>query len=409
MADEIFGKDDNELTLVIEDTEITVESARLLRTMDTGADALTCTMPWEPGLDDKIDEITAPFSYSECAVYLGNHLAMIGVLYNVTQSRTNAGTKKDLEIYSPTADLIDSTVVSPYEENNVSLTDRCKKQCEPFGIDVVIGDGVNLLKERRVQTGRYQKDKTKPRQWPEAIKTMRDIIDDIIDAPKVNTKGTWKVTGEKIVREEQKFSRVSAKQTDTIWKHLSGLAAQRGLLLDCTKYGDLLITKANTTDTPVATIQEGNPIANDFVATFDGRKRFNIYRALASSSRSGKSASASSAKDEVVILPRLLTFRSQNNLPGEAPNAADWRKNKSVAEALTIPFPVNSWYDPNGNLWEPNTKVTVISPTIGLTNGYTFLINQVEFNYKADGATANLKLVPPSVYTIGELDEPWVS
>lgn len=409
MLESLPFKDPDEMTLIIGDREITMESARFLRTMDTGTDALSCKMPWEPGLDDDIDELTNFMSYSETGLYIGGELQQIGILYNVENISSKDGTSKDLEIYNRTADIIDSNVLSPFQVKNMSLTDRCKQQCKPFSINVVIGDGVNLLKKRRIVTGKYTSKTEKKYEWSPEVQEMSDILGAFaIDIDEVETKGTWKVTGVTTIEEEQKFSLISSKQTDKIFKHLSELAKQRGLLLSCTKYGDLLITKANTEDKPVGTIKETNSDTDTFKLKVSGRERYNIYRALASSSRSNRAMSAATAKDESVKAPRLLTFRSPNNLPGEALNAADWRKNKSAADAMKMPFPVNTWYAPNGKLWEPNTTVTVVSPTIGIKTGFTFLISQVEFIYKQDGVSANLKLVPPTMYTTGVIREPWI-
>ena len=133
------------MTLIIAEREIEIHSATFMRSMDTGTDAFNCSMPWEPELDIELDNITAPYGYQDCTVYLGGLLQMVGTLYNVTQKRNNSGTSKDLEIYNKTADIIDSTLIKPYEANNITLTDRCKQQCEQYGIDVVIGDGVNSI------------------------------------------------------------------------------------------------------------------------------------------------------------------------------------------------------------------------------------------------------------------------
>jgi len=407
MLENLFGKDQNDFTLIIEDREIVIENGRLMRTMDTGADAITISMPWEPGLDDKIDRITSPFSYSECAIYLGGELQATGLLYNITQKMDGNGISKDFEIFTKTADIIDSTLMPPFEANNISLTDRCIQQCQPFGIDVVIGDGVNLLTERRIKTGTFVKTRKQMATDLVATKILNEALFINADYKTVETKGTYKVTGTKIIREEEKFSRVSGKQTDKIFNHLQKLAAQKGLLLSCTKYGDLLITKANTEAEPVGTITIENPIAGSYSASYKGRDRFTQYRSLASSSRSSKTGSASMAADDKVLTPRVLTFNGSNNLPGEALSAADWRKNKSAADAMTLPFSIDTWYAPNGKLWEANTTVTIINPVIG-ENGFTFLIVKVEFIFENNGISANLDLKPPTVFTTGEIVEPWI-
>jgi prophage tail gpP-like protein len=170
-----------------------------------------------------------------------------------------------------------------------------------------------------------------------------------------------------------------------------------------------LIVAPNIAGNPLGTIEDVNPMAESYEIKFTGRERWKYYRAIASSSRTGRAAAAGTAQDDVVTPPRKLTFTADDNLPGEAPNAAAWRKNKAAADALSIPFPVNSWYGPDGRLWMPNTRVTVVSDTIGLSDGFTFLISRVELKYAANGTTATLELKPPSAYsTDPEIQEPWL-
>ena len=71
MSDYISGKESDELTLVIGNREIIIESGKLLKAMNTGADGFNCVMPWQPGLDDEIDEITREGSFSEAKIYIG--------------------------------------------------------------------------------------------------------------------------------------------------------------------------------------------------------------------------------------------------------------------------------------------------------------------------------------------------
>lgn len=379
----------------IENREIIVESVSFVKTMDTGADACAVIMPWQPELDSKIDEITKPYSYSNAKILIDGNLESEMVLYDVTCQTNISGTVRNLDFFSKTADIIDSTVIAPYEMNNVKLTDRCKQQCNPFGVAVIVGDdaakSINETRRVIVQTGK------------------KKIISGRYD-PSAGALGNYAVEPifkSKLVTDEKKFPRIKAEPTETIWSHLTKLASQRGVLLSCTKNGDLLITTANINGTPVGTIEETvSGLADEYIAKFSGRARFNTYRAIVKSS-SSKTASQQRATDNTVKSPRLLTFNADDNIPGEAKSAAEWRKNKSAADAMSISFPVNSWYAPNGKLWQPNTTVTVISKTIGTKKGFTFLITQVKFDHKNTGQTAVLELKPPSMYSTGIVKEPW--
>lgn len=349
MSDFIPGKEDDELTLVIEDREIIISSGKLLKTMDTGSDAFTCVMPWEPELDSEIDQITAPYSYSECRIYIAGDLFMSGILYTVTPEQTNTGTTRKLEIYSKIADMIDSSWRPPYEENNIDLQQICASQASAFGIEVVLDSGVNV---------------------------------------------------------GGKFSRISVKQTDKCFDKLSKLAAQRGLLLSCNKYSELLIIKPNLNGTPVGTLFPENAYTQSYSAKFDGRKRFYQYEALGASSSSERTTTKQIARDTTIPASRFLTFKADESLPGETLNAAEWRRNKIAADSMMISWPINTWYNPKNELWQVNTKVTVKNPIISISEGFTFLINQVEYNFENSGTTARLNLVPPSMYGQEDIEEP---
>lgn len=392
--------DRDTLTVTVGNRDIIVESASFVRTMDTGADACTIIMPWEMGLDAEIDRITKPYSYSPAKIKIGDEVISEMVLYDVTQRTNSSGTVKELDFFSKTADIIDSTVIAPYEMNNVKLTDRCKQQCNPYGINVIIGDDTlqSISETRKVI---YDTGKT------------REFV---VGATLTNTLNFKPITQKipvkksKLVTDEKKFPRVKAEPTETIWSHLSKLAAQRGLLLSCTPSGDLLLTTANINGKPVGTIEEEiSPLASEFQAKFSGRDRFAMYRAIVKSSSTSRPAGIQTAKDTVVKAPRLLTFNADDNIPGEAKSAAEWRKNKSAADAMSISFPVNGWYAPDGSLWKPNTTVTIISKTLGIDKkNFTFLITRVELKYSNAGNSAVLELKPPSMYKTGVISEPWL-
>jgi prophage tail gpP-like protein/LysM repeat protein len=344
-------KDLGEFTLLIADTEVPVEGAKIIRTMDTAADGWTATIGWTPGLDRDADAFLLPYVYPEAAAYLGPELAVNGLLYTVKNAMTKEGIKKELEGFSYTADLVDSTIKPPYEKRNVTLEQRALDIAEGFEIDV-----------------------------------EKEFITD--------TGG--------------KFSRMTADKTETVFEHLKKYAGQRGLLISSTPAGNLLLTKANTNSKPVTTLEEMKPLPEGWQAGFDGRKRFNAYKAIGSSPR--KSSKTATAKDDVVPRSRFLTFTANNTTKGNIQKAADWKRGKSLADTLTIPFPVSDWYYEKAGkkiLWRPNTLVTVVSDAIHVPQGYDFLIRSVEYTWVKSGRSCLLNLVPPEVYTGEKIVEPW--
>jgi len=341
----IPGKDPDDMTIIIDGLEIKSMGSRIIRTMDTAADAWSASIEWQPGVRPDIDKRVRPYVYPPASVYIGGKLMVNGILYTTESDLSPTRSIKRLEGASFTADVVDSTMKPPYEKNNVTLKQRAEELVRPLGIDVVFD-----------------------------------------------------------IEEGGAFDRVTANENDTLFQHLASLAMQRSALISSTVNGDLLVTRA-ASGKPVATLQEGSQGAISLTARFDGRKRFNVYRAIGNSPAGNK---VGLAKDNRVPRSRFLTFQANETISGDIDKAAKWRRSKQLADALTIPFPTDSWYRPDGELWRENTIVTVISPTIHVPDGFNFLVRSVEYIDDVAGKTAILNLVPPQVYTGEELKEPWV-
>jgi len=344
---QLSGKANDALTIIIDDFEIIPQSARVLRTMDTAADGWSSKIEWSPGEDKKLDEKLRPYKYNNASVFIGSDLVINGVLYGITPVVDSGGRSKILEGASNTADIIDSTMKPPYEKNNITLEDRANELVAPYGI--------------------------------------RAIFDESSGGP---------------------FTRITASPTETIYSHLSKLATQRGFLVSSTIFGDLAFIKANTSGAIVGTIKEGDLFtAEKYQAKFDGRKRFSTYRAISQSPKNTNKIAIS--KDPGVSRPRFLTFQAQDTTDGNIKNAADWKRTTQLAEALTIPLPVEGWISPNGERWKENTLVSVESETLFVPDGFTFLIKRTEFITETTGKRTLLSIVPPQVYTGEPIPDIW--
>jgi len=313
--------------------------------MDTAADAWTASIAWFPE-DEEISDLLRPFAYRPATAYLGGFKLVDGFLYTTAPNKTTAGITMTLEGFSSTIDLVDSTLKPPYVQKLVTLKQRAEEVCSPFGVGVV--------------------------------------FEILVDPP---------------------FKKVTAEPTDKAFDHLAGLASQRGILISSTEDGELLFTEV-TKDPPVGTINDDLPPQQSISARFDGRQRFNSYKAIGQSP--GKTNKKAVAKDNAVPKTRFFTFRANDTTIGDIQTAADWRRSKQIADALTFPFPVSSWYSPDGNLWRENTLITVKSPIVYAPDGFDFLIRAVEYKSNKSGTTAILSLVPPNVFTKKAVETPWI-
>jgi len=347
-ADDITGKEKDDFTIITNGVELPKTAGRITRTIDTACDGWTAEIPWNPGENTDIDDILTPFKFPTAKVYLGNHLMINGLLYTVTPQLSVNGRIKQCEGFSFTADIVDSTVTQPYEARKVTLEERANKLMQSQGIEVV---------------------------------------------SEITTDGT--------------FDRVTAKPEDTIFEHLKELARQRSALISNTRQGKLLITAADLTSEPVATIEEEFPLPEGYEAKFDGRKIFNSYMAIGQSPRAAKKVGK--ATDDNVPRSRLLTFSADESTPGNIDQVAEFRRNKEYIQALSTPIAVSSWYydETNLKLWDVNQLVYAKSETLSFPDGFKFLIRQVDYLFEESGTSAVLYLVPPEVYSNDPVKLPW--
>ena len=350
----VRDKRPDDFTLLLGDREVPVTDARVIRTMDTASDGWTATIPWFPGKDKGLDKLVRPFGYPSAGVYLGGELVCCGKLYGVTPKISAGGRSKDLEGFSSTIDLVDSMIKPPYQRSNVTLLQRAQQLAAPHGIKVIVTDGTNI---------------------------------------------------------GGLFKRVTAGKTETIFKHLQKLAKERGVLVSSSPEGILLLTSTTEDRSPVASIVEGRDFSLqplDIGSKFDGRQRFASYLATSGGSRKRKKKKAV-ANDNTIPSARFFTFEANNLTAAELRRAVDWQKSKQLADSLTIPISVPSWYTPAGTLWRENTIVNMSSVTLDLPDGFDFLIKQVEYVFSNSGRSAATFIDTARCNTVEKkvFEDPW--
>ena len=331
--------------------EIPVVSGSIIKTMDTASDAWTAEIAWEPGDDLNIDRVTRPYGYEKSKAFIDNKEMVTGPLFTVKHVLDQRGSRKELAGYSATVSIVDSNLrPDQLEQNNISLRERAEELLKSYGLRVFAENGADV---------------------------------------------------------DTKFDRVVAKSSDTIFNHLRKLAKEKQILVSSTPKGNLLFTKTDLSKPPVGVIEEASVNSSlSYISTFDGRKRFSTYRVVCQTPNK-KEKKVGISRDQNVPIQRYKNITAQNTNSGSIQKIADWERSKQFSDALKIPFPVPSWYDPNNVLWEPGTTLIVKSKTLGVPDGYKFLIKQVEFKFAASGEDAVLTLVPPETYTGGIIDEPW--
>jgi prophage tail gpP-like protein len=347
----LTDKDPDDFTIVIEGVPLRVQTGEVVRAMDNVVDGWSALVRWDP-LNADQSELLRPYGYQKAECYLGKELVITGLMPNTASKGTSEGTFKRLAGFSLPVDIIDDNVLPPYEQTKITLEERARTLTKDYPFSV------------------------------------------IFEAPN-----------------DEPFDRITSTVDDKVFSHLLSLAQQRGTLITSTPFGELLFTVANTDGAPVDTIADNFPPGTEYEINFNGRDRFYEHRARAQSpgrrKRKKSKLKTASAFDTIVPEHRFHTFDADEASLGNLQLAADWERSKSIAKALTIPYPVSGWYTSKGELWKENTIVTVQSNVLHVPDGYNFLIRQVTYKFSAQGTSAVLGLVPPQAYTGEPIDEPW--
>lgn len=352
------------MKIKIGNREIKTVVASLLIAMDTGADSFACVTEWTAGIDPAFDEIVKPRSFAEAEVSIKGEKLLTGHKYISAPNLSGKG-QLTLEGFSKTYQLIRSNPKVKKEYGNSSLLDIAVDQCEPFGIPVGL-QNVNSADLADAETG---------------IKQL--------------------FTSGPTIGEQQK-----------IFDFIQNLARERGVLVSNTADGNLIFLRANVKQTPVGSIIEGPdgsiPVTGNFSARFDDTTAMKTYSAWADAQFSFEEKGPKGiATDDRISIPGFKSVVFNALVEGDGQKQVEFTRNQILAQSMSMPFQANSWEAPNGELWRDNTFVSVESPTLFVPNGFTFLIRAVQYNLDSQGETAILSLVPPSLYTGEDVEEPW--
>lgn len=337
--------------------QINIISASVLRTMDTGADEFRVITDWEPGKDPEFDALARPRSYADAEVSIGGTKLITGTKYITTPRLSKRGQMIELTCYSKTMRLIVSNPKSAREFNNLSLADITRKFVPQFGLNTVF------------------------------LGSVEDQVNDLFESEKIRA---------------QEF----------IFDFLQNLARQKGVLASSDEDGNLFYLRAITNQDTIGSIIEGPdafvPDTEDFSANFNDTEIFRIYQAVNNAPFSYlRKDPQGISEDTRIPIPGFKTIITNSLADGAGQIAVDFARNQTIAKSMAIPFQVNSWYSSKNELYRENKLISVVSPTLFVPNGFTFLIRAVQYNLDSTGETATLFLVPPSLYTGESVQEPW--
>jgi len=327
----------------------------ITRSIDA-VDTIAVTTPFDPN-DAQQRSNFKPFSYKSMVVTVGGVPLFTGTIVNSTPSLSANAITVGLDGYSTPGVLSDCTASAesfPLEFDGLTILEIAERLAAPFGVSVSATEDVGAI-----------------------------------------------------------FDSVTLTPTKNIMAFLAGLAQQRGLIIGTTPSGGLEFRQSVTSGDTVAQLTEGMQPLTRVDPSFNGQGYFSNITGLGpvvvGAVTFEKETEPYTETNPFVNVTRPFNFTVSDAEDVAAVKVATQDKmGRMFGQSITYSISVSTWRDANGNLWEPNTLLTLNAPGAMVYNTYTMLIKSVKLNRSQDGETADIMLVLPGAYS-GNIPEglPW--
>lgn len=295
--------------------------------------------------------IFRPLQYQEVVITsdLGERL-LTGTILRQKFTRSAKRELSTFSGYSKSGVLADCTIpksLYPLEYSNLTFQELAERLIEPFGIDLIIQDfGV--------------------------------VAPTLIES-------------------------ITAKNTESVYGFLNNIIAQRNFVLTNTAFGNLLLTRPNTSASPVATFRQSIPVTR-ISLDVNGQPLHSELTALKQADIINNNASESTVNNSLVSSFRP-TVKQQN--VGNDITVEDAARNIRSNELRNVKLIIETdrwrWLrNRTPETMTPNNIVSVISPDNYIFNRTNFFVESVKLNLDENKETAILTCVLPQVYNNNE-------
>ncbi len=204
------------------------------------------------------------------------------------------------------------------------------------------------------------------------------------------------------------FERVAIEPGQKVLAFLTDLAKQRNLIITSSPTGELIFLKSIESGNPVSILRQGASPVMLVEPSFNPQSYYSDITGIEPvlSGLSGSQFTVQNPRLMGVVRP--FTFTIPDTRDADLKQAVETKVGKMFGNMVTYSVTVDTWRDPAGNLWEPNTLIKLNAPDAMVYTDYNFLVRSIEFNRDSKSQTAVLKLVIPGAFS-GKIPEtlPW--
>ena len=206
------------------------------------------------------------------------------------------------------------------------------------------------------------------------------------------------------------FPQAAIKVEEKIHSFLAELAKQRNLVMTNSDKGELVFWRSISAGKPVAKFVAGQSPLTSISAEFSPQEYYSEITGFAPAKRR-KGGSRYTYQNPFLPPPafRPMSCRFDDTEKGDAPEATRAKVGRMFANMASFKIEgIPTWRDPKGNIWKPNTTVTVLAPDVMIYRETELLIRTVVLKQFANEVSATLELCLPGAFS-GEIPEvlPW--
>lgn len=204
------------------------------------------------------------------------------------------------------------------------------------------------------------------------------------------------------------FERVAIEPGQKILPFLSDLAKQRNIILSSNSDGALVFWRSIDSDSPIARFEQGRSPILSVSPSFSPQEYYSHITGIkpVSLGDSGSQFTVKNPKLEGVLRP--FTFKVDDTSNPDIKTAVSSKSGRMFANVASYSIRVDTWRNPQGDLWKPNTIITLLAPDAMIYKEYEFLIRSVVFDLDGKSKAATLNLIMPGSFN-GQIPDvlPW--
>ncbi len=197
-----------------------------------------------------------------------------------------------------------------------------------------------------------------------------------------------------------KFPKFSVRQGETIFEALDRASKERQLILLSSTHGNLIVQKRGNGRAATELIEGVNVLAA--AVSFDNTQRYSNYIVKGQSTGlignpKDQTQNKGEATDEGVTRYRPTIIIAENAVDNDgAQKRAEFESTFRLAKGMKINVTAQGWKQKDGSLWAVNQLVQIDVRSIGIKQ--QLLVNRVKFDQSESGRRTELELIRPDAF-----------